>query len=371
MKKVLITEKIAGPGVDALEKQFDVDVQLEWSPEELVANIAPYHALIVRSATKVTREVIEAGENLEIIGRAGVGVDNVDTVAATERGIVVANAPTSNIVSAAEHTIALLLAQSRNIPQAHASMKQRKWERSKFVGQEFDGTTLGVVALGRIGTLVTERALGLSMRVLAFDPYLSEDRAARLGVDQAADFDQLLAEADYITVHLPKTKETIGMFGASEFAKMKDGVRLVNTARGGIYLEQALLDALDSGKVASAGIDVYEKEPCTESPFFAYDQVIVTPHLGASTEEAQDRAGEHIAEQIILGLTSQAVTNAVNIAPVPPEVMETIQPFMRLAEDLGSMLAQTARGKKFNDIEIVFIGGLADTDTRMLKTAVL
>ncbi|GAB4280716.1 MAG: phosphoglycerate dehydrogenase [Coriobacteriia bacterium] len=369
-KKVLVAEKIAESGIEALKQHFDVDVKIGMSPEELIETIPPYHGLIVRSATKVTREVIEAAENLEIVGRAGVGVDNVDQEAATEKGVIVANAPTSNIVSAAEHTIALMLAQARNIPQANASMKQCKWERSKFVGTEVDGKTLGIVGLGRIGTLVAERAKGLGMRILAYDPYLSDDRAARLGVEVASDLDDLLAQADFITVHLPKTKETIGMFGPEEFAKMKDGVRLINTARGGIYQEEALVEALKSGKVASAGIDVYEVEPCTESPLFEFDQVIVTPHLGASTEEAQDRAGEQIAEQVIAGLTGQPVTNAVNIAPVAPEVLEAIQPFMGLADDLGKMLAQTLRGK-VTALEVVFIGGLADVDTRMLKTAVL
>ncbi len=370
MKKVLVAEKIASSGVEKLQAHFEVDVKTGMSPEELIETIPAYHGLIVRSATKVTRDVIEAAEHLEVIGRAGVGTDNVDQAAATERGIIVANAPTSNIVSAAEHTIALMLAQSRNIPQANASMKQCKWERSKFVGQEVDGKTLGVVGLGRIGTLVAERAKGLGMRILAYDPYLTDDRAARLGVDTAEDLEELLAESDYVTVHLPKKKETIGMFGPDEFAKMKDGVRLINTARGGIFQEEALIAALESGKVASAGIDVYEVEPCTESPLFGYEQVVVTPHLGASTKEAQGRAGVQIAEQVKAGLLGEPVTNAVNIAPVPPEVLEAIQPFMELADGLGAMLAQTLRGKT-SRLEVVFIGGLADVDTRMLKTAVL
>jgi D-3-phosphoglycerate dehydrogenase len=368
MKKVLVTEKIAPAGIERLKANFDVDVELEWSPEELVENIGGYHGLVVRSATKVTRGVIEAGDDLEIIGRAGVGVDNVDTEAATERGIIVANAPTSNIVSAAEHTIALMLAQSRNVAQANASMKECKWERSKFVGAEVDGKALGVVGLGRIGALVAERAKGLGMDVIAFDPYVSAERAQQMGVEVVG-FDELLARSDYVTVHLPKTQETIGMFGAEQFAKMKDGVRLMNTARGGIYQDQALMDALDSGKVASAAIDVYEIEPCTESPLFEYEQVIVTPHLGASTEEAQDRAGEQIAEQVAAGLMGEFVSNAVNIASVPPEVMESVSPFMELAEMLGKMLVQTVN--QVQEIEISFMGALADIDTRMLETAVL
>ncbi|MDO8880192.1 MAG: phosphoglycerate dehydrogenase [Coriobacteriia bacterium] len=368
--KVLVAEKIADGGIELLKKEFEVDVITGMTPEELVAAIPAYDGLIVRSATKATREVLEAGVKLKIVGRAGVGVDNVDVVAATERGIVVCNAPTSNIVSAAEHTIALLLAQVRNIPQANASMHACKWERSKFTGTEVLDKTLGLVGLGRIGALVAERAKGLGMKVVAFDPYITEERAAQLGIGYAATLDELLAQADFITVHLPKTKETIGMFGPDEFAKMKDGVRLVNTARGGIYQEDALIAALESGKVASAGIDVYEVEPCTDSPLFAFEQVIVTPHLGASTEEAQDRAGEQIAEYVAAGLRGDMVPTAVNIAPVSPEVMEAVGPFIPVAEALGKGIAQIARGP-VSEIEVHFIGHLAEQDTRILKTAAL
>jgi D-3-phosphoglycerate dehydrogenase len=368
--KVLVAEKIADSGIELLKREFDVDVITGMTPGELVAAIPAYDGLIVRSATKATREVLEAGVNLKIVGRAGVGVDNVDVVAATERGIIVCNAPTSNIVSAAEHTIALLLAQARNIPQANASMHACKWERSKFTGTEVLDKTLGLVGLGRIGALVAERARGLGMKVVAYDPYITEERAAQLGIGYAASLDELLPQADFITVHLPKTKETIGMFGDAQFAAMKDGVRLVNTARGGIYQEAALIAALDSGKVASAGIDVYEVEPCTDSPLFAYEQVIVTPHLGASTEEAQDRAGEQIAEYVAAGLRGDMVPTAVNIAPVAPDVMEQVGPFIPVAESLGSAVAQIARGP-VSEIEIHFVGHLAEQDTRILKTAVL
>ena len=368
--KVLVAEKIADSGIELLKGEFEVDVITGMTPEELVAAIPAYDGLIVRSATKATREVLEAGVNLKIVGRAGVGVDNVDVVAATERGIIVCNAPTSNIVSAAEHTIALLLAQVRNIPQANASMHACKWERSKFTGTEVLDKTLGLVGLGRIGALVAERAKGLGMKVVAFDPYITEERAAQLGIGYAATLDDLLGQADFITVHLPKTKETIGMFGPDEFAKMKDGVRLVNTARGGIYQEAALIAALESGKVASAGIDVYEVEPCTDSPLFAFEQVIVTPHLGASTEEAQDRAGEQIAEYVAAGLRGDMVPTAVNIAPVSPEVMEAVGPYIPVAEGLGKGIAQIARGP-VSEIEVHFIGHLAELDTRILKTAML
>ncbi|MDH4140170.1 MAG: phosphoglycerate dehydrogenase [Coriobacteriia bacterium] len=368
--KVLVAEKIAASGIEKLKEEFDVDVKLDLSPEQLAEEIPSYDALIVRSATKATREIIEAGVNLKIIGRAGVGVDNVDVQAATERGIIVCNAPTSNTMSAAEHTMAMILAQARNIPQADSSMKQCKWERSKFTGAELYEKTLAIFGLGRIGGLVAERARAFGMRLIGYDPYISEERAASMGVELVSDIDEILAQADFITVHLPKTKETIGMFGAEEFAKMKDGVRLVNTARGGIYQIEALADAVRSGKVASAALDVYEVEPCTDSPLGELPNVILTPHLGASTSEAQDRAGEQIAEFVAAGLRGEMVPTAVNIAPVSPEVLEAVGPFIGLCEDLGKMIAQMARGG-VESIETLFIGQLAETDTRILKTAVL
>ena len=368
--KVLVAEKIAQSGIDMLGEQFDVEFRVGMTPEELVAEIPAYEGLIVRSATKVTREVIAAGTNLKIIGRAGVGVDNVDVQAATERGIIVCNAPTSNIVSAAEHTIALMLAQSRNIAQASASMKQCKWERSKFTGSEVYEKTLAVFGLGRIGSLVAERARGLGMKLIGYDPYVSPERAQAMGIELYENVEDMLPLADYITVHLPKTKETIGMFGSEQFAKMKDGVRVMNTARGGIYQVDALADALKSGKVASAAIDVFEVEPCTDSLLAELDNVILTPHLGASTSEAQDRAGEQIAEFVALGLNGDMVPTAVNIAPVAPEVYEAVGPFIGLSENLGKMVAQMSRGG-VDELDILFVGGLADVDTRILKTAVL
>jgi len=368
--KVLVAEKIADSGIEKLKESYEVDIKTDLTPEELVAEIGAYDGLIVRSATKVTREVIEAADNMKIIGRAGVGVDNVDTQAATERGIIVCNAPTSNIVSAAEHTIELMLAQSRNIPEAAASMKECKWERSKFVGTEVYEKTLAIFGLGRIGSLVAERARGLGMRLIGFDPYVTPERAQAMGVEVIADVDEILAQADYITVHLPKTKETIGMFGAEQFAQMKDGVRLMNTARGGIYQTEALVDALESGKVASAAIDVYEVEPCTDSPLASAPNTILTPHLGASTAEAQDRAGEQIAEYVGAGLAGQMVPTAVNIAPVAPEVYEEVGPYIELAENLGRMVAQIPRGG-IESIDVEFVGALADVDTRILRTAVL
>ncbi len=368
--KVLVAEKIAESGIEKLKSEFDVDVKTDLTPEQLVAEIPAYDALIVRSATKATREVIEAGANLKIIGRAGVGVDNVDVEAATERGIVVCNAPTSNVVSAAEHTVALMLALARNIPQASNSMRACKWERSKFTGAELYEKTLGVFGLGRIGALVVERARSFGMRIIGYDPYIAEDRAAAMGVELLADVDAILAQADFITVHLPKTKETIGMFGAAQFAKMKDGARLVNTARGGIYQTEALADALRSGKVGGVAIDVFEVEPCTDSPLAEFENVILTPHLGASTEEAQDRAGEQIADFVAAGLKGEMVSTAVNIAPVTPDVMEKVRPWLPLAEDMGKLIAQMSKGH-VSEVEVGFIGAISELDTRILKTAVL
>lgn len=369
--KVLVADKISDAGIEKLRSQgLEVDVKTGLSEDELVKIIPEYDAMIVRSATKVTRPIIEAGSNLKIIGRAGVGVDNVDVTAATERGIIVCNAPTSNTISAAEHTIALMLATARNIPQANASMKACKWERSKFTGTEVYEKTLAIVGLGRIGTLVAERARGLGMKLIGYDPYVSEERAAALGVTLYDTVDELLPLADFITVHLPKTRETIGMFGPEQFAKMKDGVRLINTARGGIYQTDALVEALKSGKVASAGIDVFEVEPCTESPLHQFDNVVLTPHLGASTEEAQDRAGDQIADLVAAGLRGEIVQTAVNIAPVPPDVMEAVGPYLPVAEALGKGIGQIARGP-VSEIEVRFIGHLAEQDTRILKTAML
>lgn len=368
--KVLIADKIADAGIDKLREKYEVDVKTGLSEAELVEIIGDYDGMIVRSATRATRPVIEAAGKLKIIGRAGVGIDNVDVAAATERGIVVCNAPTSNIVSAAEHTWGLIMAQARMIPQANASLKSGKWERSKFTGAELYEKSLAIIGLGRIGTLIAERARGFQMKLIGYDPYISEERAAALGVELYPTIDELLPHADFITVHLPKTKETIGMFGDAQFARMKDGVRLVNTARGGIYQDDALVAALKSGKVASAAIDVFEVEPTTESPLFAFDNVIVTPHLGASTEEAQDRAGEQIADLVDAGLSGGMVTTAVNIAPVPADVMDKVGPYLRLAEQQGAAVAQLSKGG-IDQIEITMVGGLADVDTRILRTAVL
>lgn len=365
-KKVLVTEKLADAGLAILRgKGYVVDVKLEMTPEELIAAIPDYNALIVRSATKVTRDVIEAGKNLRIIGRAGVGVDNVDVDAATECGVIVCNAPTSNIVSAAEQTMGLILACARKTPQANASMHEGKWERGKFTGTELYEKTLAICGLGRIGGLVAERARAFGMKLVGYDPYCSPERAEQLGVTLYDDVDSLLPLADFITVHLPKTKETIGMFGPQQYARMKDGVILVNAARGGIYDVKSLSDFLAAGKIGAVGIDVWESEPCTDSPLHEFDNAILTPHLGASTNEAQLRAGVQTAEHVAAGLAGSIVTTAVNMAPVPPEVMDAVGPYVPACQMMGSMLAQITGGIP-QYLMLTAAGSLASAESSIL-----
>ena len=305
--RVLVKEKIADAGVDLLREHFDVDVRTDMSQEELPGAIADYDAIVIRSATKLTADVIERAERLKVIGRAGIGVDNVDVPAATKRGIIVANAPESNIIAAAEHTIAMMLAQVRNIPQADASLKSGKWERSRFGGVEVYEKTLGILGFGRIGQLVAERAQAFGMTVLAFDPFVA--RRALPGAGSRARREarrRCTRGADIITIHLPKTPDTINYVNAAAFAEMKDGVRIVNCARGELIDLDALEQALDSGKVGGASLDVFPEEPMTEHPLFGYENVVVTPHLGASTAEAQDRAGVITAEQVVAALRGRA-----------------------------------------------------------------
>ncbi len=371
MAKVLISEKLAEEGIELLRKAgHEVDVKLDLSPEDLIATIGEYEALIVRSATQANREVIEAGTNLKIIGRAGVGVDNVDVAAATERGVIVCNAPTSNIVSACEQTFALMLACARKTPQANASMKAGKWDRGKFTGSELYQKTLAIIGLGRIGGLIAKRAHAFDMEVIGYDPYATPERAAEIGVKLYDNLDDILPQADFITVHLPKTKETIGMFSYDQFAKMKDGVYVVNTARGGIYDIEALADAVKSGKVAGAGIDVYEKEPCTESVLHELDQVVLTPHLGASTKEAQARAGIQTAEYVLLGLEGKMVPTAVNVPMVPDDVMTAVKPFIEASQTTGVILAQLADAP-IESLTVKVFGDLANNDVTLLGTSAL
>ncbi|CAA9506824.1 MAG: D-3-phosphoglycerate dehydrogenase [uncultured Solirubrobacteraceae bacterium] len=370
-QRVLVAEEIAEAGVAMLRRSFRVDLGTGWTPEELASRIGDYDAILIRSATKLDAELIERGARLKVIGRAGIGVDNVDVAAATRRGIIVANAPQSNIVAAAEHTIALMLALARNIPQAHASLTQGRWERSRFGGVEVYEKTLGVLGFGRIGQLVAARARGFGMHVLAFDPFVSAERFRELGAEQAASAADLYERADFITVHLPRTPETRGWLNAEAFAQMKPGVRVINCARGELVDDAALQAAIDSGRVAGAALDVFQTEPITEHPLFGYPNVVVTPHLGASTTEAQDRAGIQTAEQVVAALTGGVVSTAVNIPAVSPEDMEVVGPFLPLCARLGRLGRGLGEGPGIDGVEIEYIGRIAERDTRLLTIAVL
>ena len=343
MARVLVTEKIAQPGLDELAAAgHEVDVQLGLSPEELLGAIVGAHALMIRSATTVTAEVLEAGTDLVVVGRAGIGLDNVDVARATELGVMVVNAPQSNIISAAEQAVALLLAQARNVPQAHVALVNGKWERSKWEGVELYGKTMGVIGLGRVGALFAQRALAFGMRLVAYDPFVSEDRARHMSVELMS-LEDVMGCSDFISIHLPKNAETVGLIDAAMMAKAKPGIRIINTARGGIVVEADLADAIKAGHVQGAGLDVFEKEPTTESPLFGLDSVVVAPHLGASTAEAQDKAGATIAEQVQLALAGDFVPFAVNVAA--GEVSEVVRPFMGLAEQLGRFLGGLVDGQ--------------------------
>jgi D-3-phosphoglycerate dehydrogenase len=369
--KVLVKENIGDSGVELLREHFDVDLGFDWSEEQLAQRIGEYHGILIRSATKLTAELIDKATNMRAIGRAGVGVDNVDVDAATKRGIVVANAPQSNVVTAAEHTMALLLALARNIPQAYISLTAGKWERSKFSGVELYEKTLGIVGFGRIGQLVAARARGFQMRVVAFDPFVSAERYRELGVEKAENSEEIYAQADFISIHLPKTDETKNWLDAEAFAQMRDGVRILNVARGGLIDEAALQAALDSGKVGGAALDVFPVEPMTESPLFGYPNVIVTPHLGASTAEATDRAGYQSAEQVVAALDGGVVSTAVNIPAIGAEDMQVLGPFLPLARQLGRLAMELAEGSSVERIEAAFMGRIADFDTRLLTLAVI
>nr|MBA3384773.1 phosphoglycerate dehydrogenase [Actinomycetota bacterium] len=319
--------------------------------------------------TKLTAELIERGGRLKVIGRAGVGVDNVDVEAATRRGIVVANAPESTVVSAAEHAVGLLVALARNIPQAHAALKQGRWERSKWGGVELSGKTLGVLGFGRIGQQVARRAGGLGMRVVAYDPFVAKERYRELGVVRAESMSGVLEEAEFLTLHLPLGPETRGIVNRDAFARMREGTRLVNAARGELVDEEALVEALESGKLAGAALDVFSSEPYS-GPLLELDNVIVTPHLAASTEEAQDRAGVIVAEQVAAALEGGLVTNAVNIPAIRPEDLDVLGPYVPLAAKLGRLAMELAAGRAAR-IELSYYGTLAQYDTRLLTVAAL
>jgi D-3-phosphoglycerate dehydrogenase len=369
--KVLVAEKVGASGIDLLSRHADVEIGFDWSREQLEARIGEFDAILIRSGTQVDAELIAAAPRLRAVGRAGVGVDNVDVGAATRRGIVVANAPLSNVITAAEHTMALLLAMARNVPQAHASLISGKWERSKFSGVELYEKTLGVLGFGRIGQLVAQRANAFGMHVIAYDPVVSADRYAELGVEQAETPDDVYAVADFLTLHLPKTPETTGWLNAEVLAKCKDGVRVLNVARGPLVNDADLIAGLDSGKVGGAALDVFATEPITESPLFGRPNVVVTPHLGASTAEANDRAGFQAAEQIIAALTGGSVTTAVNIPAIRAEDLVALSPFIDLSRSLGRIGAALTDGTAIDRVAVEFLGGLAGRDTRLLAVNVL
>ncbi|MEX2646647.1 MAG: phosphoglycerate dehydrogenase [Gaiellaceae bacterium] len=364
--KVLIREPIADAGVELLRSKFEVDVTTNGDLAEIIGD---YDGIVIRSATKLTAELIERAERLRVIGRAGVGVDNVDVPAATRRGIVVANAPESNVVSAAEHAVGLLVALARNIPQAHAALVQGRWERSRWGGVELADKRLGVLGFGRIGQQVARRAVGLQMRVVAYDPFVSRERFRELGIERAESPEEVFAAADFLTIHLPLTDETRGLIGRDAIAQMKDGVRLVNAARGELVDEDALVEALRSGKVAGAALDVFSEEPYS-GPLLELENVVVTPHLAASTAEAQDRAGLIVAEQVAAALEGGLVTNAVNIPSIRPEDLEMLGPFVPLAAKLGRLAMELAEGRA-DRIQLTYFGHLAEFDTRLLTVAAL
>ena len=370
--KVLISDKLAPEGVALLEETPGIEVtyQTEWKPGELKEKIGDYHALVIRSATKVTAEVIEAADKLKVVGRAGIGVDNVDQQAASKKGIVVMNTPTANTVTTAEHALSMMMALARKIPQATASMKDGKWEKSRFSGVELFEKPFGVIGIGNIGSILVRQALGLGMTVIAYDPFISTERAEQLGVE-LVELDELFARSDFISTHVPKTDQTYHLLRAENFAKMKDGVRIVNCARGGVVKEDDLVAAIKSGKVAGAALDVFEKEPLdSESPLIGVDEVILTPHLGASTAEAQMKVATEVVKQIIDFLTKGIVKNAVNIPSVDPETLAQIQPYIELASRMGRFMGYLEKGR-LSEVLIEYSGKVAESDVRPLTATLL
>lgn len=370
--KVLVTDKINESAGKIIETAADVDFLPTMSEEELIKVIPQYDALMIRSQTKVTAKIIEAGKSLKIIGRAGVGVDNIDVDAATQKGIIVVNSPDGNTMAAAEHTIALMLAMARNIAPAATSTKEGNWDRAKFTGCELYNKTLGIIGLGKIGSHVAEVALALGMKLVVYDPYTSKDVVKKMGGEYAQTLDDFWSKCDFITVHVPKTKETINLINKSTIAKMKKGVRLVNCARGGIINEQDLKEALDSGYVASAAIDVYENEPnIKECPLInCQGNIVLTPHLGASTQEAQFNVAVDVAEQIKEVLTGGSASSAVNIPSLRPDKLEPVKDYMNIAENSGELAMQISEGM-IKSIEITAQGDLAELDIQPLEVAVL
>ena len=367
--RILVSDNIAKEGVDALRPEADVDVKLKLSPEELEAIIADYDGLVVRSETKVTAKIIEAGKKLQVVGRAGMGVDNIDLDAATRRGIVVVNAPAGNSISTAEHTIALLMALARHIPQACTRLKGGEWRREEFMGTEVRNKTLGIVGLGRVGSEVARMAKGLEMKLIVYDPFVSTEKARHLGVELVT-LDELLKRSDFITVHVPLTSATKGLIGKKELTKVKPTARFINVARGGVIDEEALYKAIEKGKVAGAAIDVFTKEPAHDNILLKSDKVIVTPHLGASTAEAQTNVAVDVAEQVLAVLKGQPTRFAVNVPLISPEVAAVLMPFLAVASDVAKLCIQLVEGR-LSAIVIKYEGDIANYDTSALKATII
>ncbi len=369
MHKILITDSLSDEGIEILreEKSFEVNVGTKLSPDELKKTIEDAEAIIIRSGTKLTKDIIQAAHKLKIIGRAGVGLDNVDVEEASKYGIIVMNTPGGNTIATAEHTMSLMLALSRNISQANRSVKEGKWERKKFMGSELYGKTLGIIGLGRIGTEVAKRAIAFGMKIISYDPYLSTEKANQIGV-KLVELEELLKESDYISVHTPLTKDTKYILGEKAFNKIKKGARIISCARGGIVDEQALFKALQTGKVAGAALDVFEKEPPEVNPLLESDKIVATCHLGASTEEAQSNVAIEIAEQVKDALLGKGVRNAVNMPSIEPDVYNMIKPYVELAEKLGSLEAQLVRGHILQ-VVIKYSGDITDYSTSYVTIA--
>jgi len=368
VKKVIVAEHIANEAIEKLKQVFDVDLCIGMPRKELLSVIKDYDGIIIRSETMIDAELMSVAPKLKMVGRAGNGTDNIDVPEATKRGIIVANTPESNTMSAAEHTIALMLTQSRNIPQANSYLHEGKWERSIFKGNELYKKTLGIVGLGRIGSLIAQRMKAFGMNVIAFDPYISDDRFKRFHVEKKEKLEDLIMESDFITVHTPKTKETYHMINESHLSIMKDGVRLTNVARGGIIQESAILEGIKSGKIASAGIDVHEIEPRYENPLYDYDNVIVTPHLGASTAEAQLNVGMTVANQVIAGLHGEIVPNAINLPTMHRDELDAVKPYIELAENFGKMYYQLYTSP-IETVKLEYFGELSEQETGMISIA--
>lgn len=367
-RKVVVAEAIAEAGITTLKAKYDVVDLVGADRSKVLASLADAAALIVRSATQVDREMIEAAPSLEVVGRAGIGVDNIDIDAATKHGVLVVNAPNANTISAAEHTMALLLAQARCVVEADRSLREGRWDRNRFQGMELHGKTLGVLGLGKIGTLVAQRASAFGMHIVAFDPYIAPERARRLGVELMS-LAQVFATADVLTIHLPRTPDTENIINAEAIAAMKDGVRIINVARGGIVNEADLAAALLSGKVGGAAVDVFDTEPATDSPLFGIPQVTVTPHLGASTKEAQDKAGVAVAHAVAEALAGELVLSAINL-DLGPSVSAEVKPFIALAEQLGRIFVVHAKGLP-GELIVTAKGHLAHEPVRPLALSAL